>query len=63
MYIDKSLRSFSSAREKWGQKQKCCVYNFVQYVYVCVYIYIYATLNAMLNARPIVLNHNKNVNT
>ncbi len=41
MYIDKSLRSFSSAREKWGQKQKCCVYNFVQYVYVCVYIYIY----------------------
>jgi len=23
----------SSAHEKWGQKQKCCVYNFVS-VYV-----------------------------
>ncbi len=28
----KSLRSLSSAHEKWGQKQKCCVYNFVQYM-------------------------------
>ncbi len=27
----KSLRSLNSAHEKWGQKQKCCVYNFVQY--------------------------------
>ncbi len=26
----KSLRSLSSAHEKWGQKQKCCVYIFVQ---------------------------------
>ncbi len=26
----KSLRSMSSAHEKWGQKQKCCVYNLVQ---------------------------------
>ncbi len=25
----------SSAHEKWGQKQKCCIYNFVQY-YMCV---------------------------
>ncbi len=33
MYID-SLRSLSSAHEKWGQKQKCCVYNFVQCNYV-----------------------------
>ncbi len=35
MYIEKVLISLSSAREKWGQKQKCCVYNFGQ----CVYIY------------------------
>ncbi len=27
----KSLRSLRSAHEKWGQKQKCCVYHFVQY--------------------------------
>ncbi len=27
----KSLRSLISAHEKWVQKQKCCVYNFVQY--------------------------------
>ncbi len=27
----KSLRSLSSAHEKWGQKQKCYIYNFVQY--------------------------------
>ncbi len=26
----KCLRSLSSAHEKWGQKQKCCVYNFGQ---------------------------------
>ncbi len=26
----KSLRSLSSAHEKWGKKEKCCVYNFVQ---------------------------------
>ncbi len=25
----------SSAHEKWGQKQKCCVYNFVQCIYIC----------------------------
>ncbi len=29
----KSLRSLSSAHEKWGQKQKCCVYIFVQCSY------------------------------
>uniref|UniRef100_A0A672KZK5 Unconventional myosin-Ig-like n=1 Tax=Sinocyclocheilus grahami TaxID=75366 RepID=A0A672KZK5_SINGR len=28
--LRKSPRSLSSAHEKWGQKQKCCVYNFVQ---------------------------------
>ncbi len=27
----KSLRSLSSAHEKWGKKLKCSVYNFVQY--------------------------------
>ncbi len=26
----KSLRSLSSANEKWGQKQKWCIYNFGQ---------------------------------
>ncbi len=26
----KCLRSLSSAHEKWGQKQQCCVYNFGQ---------------------------------
>ncbi len=31
MYIGKSLRSLSSPHEKWGQKQKCCFYNFGQY--------------------------------
>ncbi len=30
MYIEKGLRSLSSAHEKWGQKQKCCIYNFGQ---------------------------------
>ncbi len=29
----KSLRSLSSAHEKWGQKQKCCIYIFDQCVY------------------------------
>ncbi len=29
MFIEKSLRSLSSAHEKGGQKLKCC-YNFVQ---------------------------------
>ncbi len=36
----KSLRSLSSAHEKWGQKQKCCIYNFVQCISCC---FIYAT--------------------
>ncbi len=41
VYIEKVL-SLSSAYEKWCQKQKCCVYNFVQYIQcVCVYVYIY----------------------
>ncbi len=31
------LRSLSSAHEKWGQKQKCCVYNFVQYSKECYF--------------------------
>ncbi len=35
----KSLRSLNLAHEKWGQKQKCCVYNFVQ-LYIYIYIYI-----------------------
>ncbi len=26
----KSLSTLSSAHEKWGQKQKCCIYNFGQ---------------------------------
>jgi len=26
----------SSAHEKWGQKQKCSVYNFVQCTYLCI---------------------------
>ncbi len=29
----KSLRSLSSAHDKWRQKQKCCIYNFVQCIY------------------------------
>ncbi len=33
MYIE-CLISLSSAHEKWGQKQKCCVYNFVQCIYI-----------------------------
>ncbi len=37
----KSLRSLSSAHKKWGQRQKCCIYNFVQCMYVYVYIYMY----------------------
>ncbi len=31
MYIE---QVFSSAQEKWGGGQKCCIYNFVQYIYV-----------------------------
>ncbi len=34
------LRSLSSAHEKWGRKQKCCIYNLVQCMHV-IYIYIY----------------------
>ncbi len=30
MYIEKALDLLSSAHEKRGQKQKCCVYNFGQ---------------------------------
>ncbi len=30
----KSLRSLSSGHEKWGQKQKCCVYNFGQCIII-----------------------------
>ncbi len=41
MYIEKSLRSLSSAHEKWGQKQKCCVYNFVQCMYFLKVIFYY----------------------
>ncbi len=39
----KSLRSLSSAHEKWGQKQKCNNFNnnFVQYIYIYIYIYYY----------------------
>ncbi len=33
----KSLRSLSSAHEKWGQKQKCCVYNVGQ----CKYMFFF----------------------
>ncbi len=33
MYIEKVyVHEKSSAHERWGQKQKCCVYNFVQYI-------------------------------
>ncbi len=31
--LQRNLRSLSSAHEKWGQKQKCCVYNFGQCIY------------------------------
>ncbi len=50
MYIE-SLRSLSSAHEKWGQKQKCCVYNFDQ----CIYIYIYTILPKVLG-HPLPMN-------
>ncbi len=33
----KSLRSLTSAHEKWGQKQKCCVYHFGQYIYIYIW--------------------------
>ncbi len=33
------METLSSAREKWGQKQKCCIYNYVQYIYIYIYIY------------------------
>ncbi len=37
-FVDRqSLRSLSSAHEKWGQKQKCCVYNIAHCIYT-VYI-------------------------
>ncbi len=32
-YIEKVLEVLK-AHEKWGQKQKCCVYNFVQCMYI-----------------------------
>ncbi len=35
----------SSAHEKWGQKQKCCVYNFVQYIFLimsqCLFVFFH----------------------
>ena len=33
----KCFRSLRSSHEKWEQKQNCCIYIFVQ----CIYIYIY----------------------
>ncbi len=42
-----SLRSLSSAHEKWGQKQKCCVYNFGQciiYIRNIYTIFLYTVL-------------------
>ncbi len=36
--IEKDLRSLSSTDEKCEQKQKCCVYNFVQFIYIYIYI-------------------------
>ncbi len=44
-----------SAHEKWGQKQKCCVYNFVQCIYIfseCIYIHIYTHSLATLLGTP-----------
>ncbi len=36
--VKNSIRSLSSAHEKWRQKQKCCFYNFVQYMYTHTHI-------------------------
>uniref|UniRef100_A0A672RFJ8 Asparaginyl-tRNA synthetase 2, mitochondrial n=1 Tax=Sinocyclocheilus grahami TaxID=75366 RepID=A0A672RFJ8_SINGR len=37
------------SREKWGQKQKCCVYDFVQCMYVYIYIYIHTLFQFTVN--------------
>ncbi len=39
------LKSLSSAHEKWGQKQKCCIYNFFQYMKVATkYIFYFRNM-------------------
>ncbi len=43
MYIE------SSAHEKWGQNEKCCVYIFVQ----CIYIYVPAFLCIITIPKPV----------
>ncbi len=57
MYIEKVFRSLSSAHEKWGQKQKYCVYNFVQYLYIykCTYCYGKAELLAVITIKIVFL--------
>ena len=40
----KCFRSLSSAQEKWEQKQKCCVYIFVQCTALCYSAYAITTL-------------------
>ena len=32
----KCFRSLSSSHEKWEQKQKCCIYIFVQFMTLCI---------------------------
>ncbi len=41
-----SLRSLSAAHEQWGQKLKCCMYNFFSIsIYIYIYIYVCVTLD------------------
>ncbi len=63
VYIEKvDLRSLSSAHGKWGQKRKCCIYNFGLYIYIYIYdIGILAILNILILLLLFILYININV--
>jgi len=52
--IKKGLRPLNSALEKWGQKLKCCVYNFVQ-CSLCFFMLILLAKNDSLHLRLLVV--------
>ncbi len=58
-YLGNRCQGVSSAHEKWGQKQKCCIYNFVQCrlnIYIC---YGYQHIEEM---RPLLKYTNIDIN-
>ncbi len=55
MYIEKSLRFFSSAHENWG-KNKSCVYNFGQCNSLCTFSSNYTGYTISKSKRQLKVN-------